>query len=48
MTQFLVRVAYFFCFLIFKKIMDIYFDSDTMESGFDDRARYICNIIPFK
>ena len=32
----------------FKKIMYIYFDSDTMESGFDDRDRYTCKIIPFK
>ena len=32
----------------FKKIMYIYFDSDTLESGFDDRARYICKIIPFE
>ena len=38
----------FFLFFYFKKIMDIYLDSDTMESGFDDRARYIFQIITFR
>ena len=48
MTQFPCDSRLCFYVFDFSKIMDIYFDYDTMKSGFDDRARYICKIIPFK